>query len=301
MAGATLGYTAGHAGANWLYTRLFGSGSSSAGAQQHTVAHAANTNQIQSRLPISSSTGTIKQLTIDNLTINRLNTPHSSSGGGSYPSLSNGNVFAPGSADGGTNFGSLSWFQTIAQKASNFFTGGSGGAQPGYNVAGGPGGINNYLSTINAASKKYGVPSNIIAAVMATESGGHQLNANGGILTSSAGALGIMQLEPATAKSLGVNPYNVTQNIMGGAKYLAEMHKQTGSWDSAIQAYNGGPGGVGSPATEAYLQTVLSHEKQLTLHQSTVTAIGHAVGNAVGQNLNHHNLHAMMSGGAYAP
>jgi len=95
-------------------------------------------------------------------------------------------------------------------------------------------------SIFEAASKKYNVPANLLKAVAKAES---NFNSHA---TSSCGAMGIMQLMPATAKSLGVtDAYNPEQNIMGGAKYLSQMLNQfEGNTELAIAAYNAGPGNV---------------------------------------------------------
>ena len=62
---------------------------------------------------------------------------------------------------------------------------------------------------------------------------------------SSVGAIGVMQLMPDTAASLGVDPYNKQQNIEGGAKYLRQMLDTFGGdTKKAVAAYNAGPGAV---------------------------------------------------------
>lgn len=90
------------------------------------------------------------------------------------------------------------------------------------------------------AAERYGVPLPLLRAIGKAESG---FDADA---VSSAGAMGVMQLMPATAKSLGVeNAFDARSNIMGGAKYIAEKLKQyNGNIELALAAYNAGSGNV---------------------------------------------------------
>ncbi len=98
----------------------------------------------------------------------------------------------------------------------------------------------NYEEIIQANAAKYKVDPALIKAVIQSESGFK----NG--LTSPAGAQGLMQLMPGTAKSLGVaNVMDPAQNIEGGTKYLAALlHKFDGDEAKALSAYNWGPGNL---------------------------------------------------------
>lgn len=93
---------------------------------------------------------------------------------------------------------------------------------------------------IKAAAEKYNLSEALIESVIEVESG-FRKNA-----VSSAGAKGLMQLMPATAKELGVtDAFDVEQNIDGGAKYLRQMlDRFNGDTKLALSAYNAGPGTV---------------------------------------------------------
>ena len=92
---------------------------------------------------------------------------------------------------------------------------------------------------IKKYSKIYGVEENLVKAVIKVESGGNQ-NAR-----SSAGAIGLAQLTPATAKAMGVHPYTPEGNIKGATKYLAYLkEKFNNDTDLVLASYNAGPNAV---------------------------------------------------------
>jgi len=94
--------------------------------------------------------------------------------------------------------------------------------------------------SIRQAAATYNLPEKLIASVIRAESG-FQPDA-----VSPAGAQGLMQLMPATARELGVmDPFDVHQNIDGGARYLRQMMDRfDGDLKVALAAYNAGPGTV---------------------------------------------------------
>ena len=92
---------------------------------------------------------------------------------------------------------------------------------------------------LEAAAAKYNVDPKLVRAVAIAES---DLNQSA---ISSKGAIGVMQLMPETARSLGVDPYDVQQNIDGGTRYLKQLLDSfNGDVQKAIAAYNAGSGAV---------------------------------------------------------
>ncbi|MCW2694482.1 MAG: Membrane-bound lytic murein transglycosylase precursor [Mycobacterium sp.] len=132
-------------------------------------------------------------------------------------------------------------------------------------AAGLPAAAQKYVPQIQAAADRNGVDPRLLASLVWQESG---FNPSAG---SPAGAQGLVQLMPATAAGLGVNPLDPAQALDGGARYLkSQLTSFGGRPDLALAAYNAGPtavrnaGGVPPYAeTQNYVATVLGHYRAL--------------------------------------
>ncbi len=119
-----------------------------------------------------------------------------------------------------------------------------------------------YLEHIRAAAARYNLPEALLLAVMAVESNfDHRA-------VSEKGAVGLMQLMPATAKDMYVaNAYEPAQNIEGGARYLRILaNMYDGNLERTLAAYNAGPEAVRRaggdipdiPETREYVRKVVA-------------------------------------------
>ncbi len=135
-------------------------------------------------------------------------------------------------------------------------------ASPTPTAASGAGASSTYAPLIEQAAARYGLDPSLLSGLIEQESGFDPS------ASSSAGALGLTQLMPSTATSLGVSePLNPAQSIEGGARYLSGLlHQFAGNTADALAAYNAGPGAVEQyggvppyPETQQYVAKVLGY------------------------------------------
>lgn len=127
-----------------------------------------------------------------------------------------------------------------------------------------------YDAYFEEAANTYNVPVALLLAMGQVESG---FDPN---VVSGAGAIGIMQLMPGTAASLGVeNPYDPRQNIMGGAKYVAQLIEQFRDFPNALElviaGYNAGPQAVVNAGYQVPAYTETKNHVRKVMEYLTVT------------------------------
>lgn len=143
------------------------------------------------------------------------------------------------------------------------------------------------VDLITAEAQRQGLDPAIAIEVARAESG---LDPN--TPDSSAGAIGLFQLEPATAAQLGVDPRDVNQNIQGGVTYLLQLLSKFGALPTALAAYDWGMGNVGN-ALAQWGANFLAHAPSETqnyvakilrnLGQYTATVTPSSIANGVAQ------------------
>ena len=122
------------------------------------------------------------------------------------------------------------------------------------------------FDTVAAIACEFGLPTNLLDAVITQESGYKSW------VISSAGAMGIMQIMPGTARVLGLSyPFDPVSNMRAGARYLRQQLERFGRVDLALAAYNAGPerrslqrGFVPAiPETRNYVRTITTNWARL--------------------------------------
>jgi len=118
----------------------------------------------------------------------------------------------------------------------------------------------NFRAAARAAALRYQIPTRIFEKLVTVESNWKPK------AVSHAGAIGLAQLMPGTARRLGVDPWDPAQNLEGGARYLSQQYRKFRTWRLALAAYNAGPGAVekygGVPPyreTQNYVKKILGN------------------------------------------
>jgi hypothetical protein len=155
---------------------------------------------------------------------------------------------------------------------------------------------------IREAAARFQVPERWVRAVMQQESGGRQYETDGSLITSSAGAMGLMQVVPATFDilrrryGLGDDPYEPRDNILAGTAYIREMYDRFGA-PNFLAAYNAGP-----DRTDAWLSGGMPLPDETTNYMASVAPmLGMDGGTAVVAAAQDSSYRAFDGGGLVSP
>lgn len=145
-------------------------------------------------------------------------------------------------------------------------------------------------AAINAAASKYGLPANLFTAQLQHESAGFDPRVLTGERKGGSGEIGIGQFMVPTliprlqAMGKSIDDYlkDVNLQIEVAAKYMSELVQTYGDYDKALQAYNGGPGGVGTSATVMYSNIVNQLASTLQTNKQNMTMMSASAGMNLG-------------------
>jgi len=121
-----------------------------------------------------------------------------------------------------------------------------------------------WAGAIESAAAKAGVDPRLLAALAQQESG-FRPDARSG-----AGAIGLTQLMPGTARELGVDPHDPVANLEGGARYLRAQLDRFGSVDLALAAYNAGPARVARTGAVPDIQQTQDYVRKVTANWASL-------------------------------
>ncbi|WP_232474355.1 lytic transglycosylase domain-containing protein [Sphingomonas sp. MA1305] len=129
----------------------------------------------------------------------------------------------------------------------------------------------NFYGMMSRIACDYGLPVGLFDAMIIRESRYDP------VVVSPKKAFGLTQLMPGTAAELGVDRYDVMQNLRGGARYLRSQLDRFGQYHLALAAYNAGPGRVRGavpaiPETRAYVDDILRNWGRLSGFEQSVAA-----------------------------
>ena len=138
-------------------------------------------------------------------------------------------------------------------------------------------GTHKYEADVIKEAKRIGLPPEIAVHSLYKETGNLK---DPETARSRAGALGVMQLMPATAKELGVNPLNPIENIQGGVGYLKKLYDKYQDPQLTLMAYNAGPGRVDRALKSAKGIESLPHET-LAYRKAAGGVVGYSDGGGI--------------------